>query len=124
VSISFVYIFIASLFQLGWLYSTQRIDKKKIVLAFKRRQIRFWVKGLLPPLGYLSFGIANVVALTHAMQQLAPSMVYAMWTGLVIFFSALLDAGAGRMKLSWKRILFLTMVMGGTVGLNLLSRES
>jgi quaternary ammonium compound-resistance protein SugE len=90
--------------------------------ALKGRRLILTLKAVLPLIGYLFFGIANVVSLTHAMKSLAPSMVYAMWTGLVIFFSAVMDAGTGRMRLSLKRVFFLTLVMGGTVGLNLISR--
>ena len=91
-TLSFIYLLIAALLQLGWLYNIKQI-KKGIWKELKSKPF-FTAKKfelILPLILYLVFGILNVVFLTWSMKQIPPSIAYAVWTGVVIAAAAIID---------------------------------
>jgi len=95
------------------------IDRKKIA-SVKLKQI-FTTEALLaflPVLGYLVFGISNVVMLTKSMKTLPPSIAYALWSGLVIGFASLVDRLYFKQHFTWLQYFFLFCIAIGVAGLN------
>lgn len=115
----FLYLFIASIVQVMWLYNIKAIDRKKIA-SLKLHEI-FSKKALLaflPIFGYLIFGITNVILLTNAMKTLPPSIAYALWSGLVIGFASLVDRLCFKQTFTWLQYFFLFCIAIGVAGLN------
>src|SRR5688572_957629 len=91
-TLSFIYLLIAAILQVGWLYNMKRI--KKGMLKELRSKPYFTTKkfaSTLPIILYLAFGILNVIFLTWAMNNIPPSIAYAVWTGVVIAATAIID---------------------------------
>lgn len=118
--IAFIYLLIASLFQLAWLYNMKRI-KKGIITEIKKESF-FSIKTLktiLPIVLYVIFGISNVVFLTWSMNSIPPSIVYAIWTGIVIGAAAVIDQIISKKPIKPAKIIFIAMILIGILGLRL-----
>ena len=123
-TLSALYIVVAALFQTGWLLATKALSKDALKNAF-RTGISFkerW-RGLWPPLAYLSTGIGNIAFLTLSMEQIPSSVVYAMWTGVVMIFAAGTDRLLFNKRFNRKQYVYLAMVLTGAAGLNFLSKS-
>lgn len=68
----------------------------------------------------LGFG-ASFLFLAQAMKTLPMGTAYAIWTGIGAAGGALLGMFVHGESRDWKRILFITMVLGAAVGLKLVS---
>jgi quaternary ammonium compound-resistance protein SugE len=120
-----VYIFVASVAQLGWLHAARNIHLSNLKLAFKLDSgagFLYRLKLASPVLFYLILGIINVACLTLAMKDMPSGWVYAIWTGMVVFWAVLFDRFILKKRQSVRKWLFLALVILGTVGLNILGR--
>ena len=119
-TIAFTYLLIAAMFQLAWLYNIKHL-KKGIVAEIKKKPIFSFktFKALLPISLYVVFGISNVVFLTWSMNTIPPSIVYAIWTGLVIGAAAIIDQVISKKPIKPSKIIFITMILIGILGLRL-----
>jgi multidrug transporter EmrE-like cation transporter len=124
VTLSAFYIVVAALFQTGWLLATKALSKDALKNAFRSGvAIKERWLGLWPPLAYLSTGIGNIAFLTLSMERLPSSVVYAMWTGVVMIFAAGTDRLLFNKRLNRKQYVYLAMVLAGAAGLNFLSKS-
>lgn len=78
----------------------------------------FW-KAILPIFLYILFSISNIVFLTMAMHDIPASIAYAVWTGLVIAVSTVIDQLVLKNGFNWLKYLFLLMITLGIIGLKL-----
>ncbi len=88
-------------------------------LKAKPFQLLDKIKILLPIILYLVFGISNVVFLTWSMQDIPPSIAYAIWTGLVLAAATVIDQIRSKKKLHYTKIIFIIIILIGIVGLRL-----
>jgi quaternary ammonium compound-resistance protein SugE len=119
-TVSFIYLLVASVFQLAWLYNMKRI-KKGIWASLKKGPV-FSLKTLqtlLPIFLYLVFGISNVVFLTWSMQTIPSAIAYAIWTGIVIGAAAIIDQLISKKPLQPAKVIFIGMILLGIIGLRL-----
>ncbi len=115
----FLFLLLASIVQLGWLYNMKAINRKKIA-SIKRNQL-FTRKTLiivLPIVGYFVFGISNVIFLSISMKTFPPSIAYALWSGLVIGLASLVDRLYFKHHFTWIQYFFLFCIGLGVAGLN------
>jgi quaternary ammonium compound-resistance protein SugE len=112
-TLAFIYLFIATAFQLGWLYNMKRM-KKGIWKEIKRSP-----KAILPLILYLVFSFSNVVFLAMAMKHIPEAVAYAIWSGIVIGISAMIDQLVSKKPLKPAMIIFVLMILLGVVGLRL-----
>lgn len=68
----------------------------------------------------LGFG-ASFIFLAYAMRTLPMSTAYAVWTGIGASGGAILGMLIYGESKDWRRIVFISMVLGGAVGLKLIS---
>lgn len=119
-TIHFAYLLIASLFQVCWLYNIKAIDKNKLkLIRFRNLFTKPSLLALLPILGYLAFGISNVVFFTLAMDKIHPSTAYAIWTGVVLALASLIDKFYFGQRIGILQYIFLLMIATGVVGLKI-----
>lgn len=119
-TLSFIYLLIASVLQLGWLYNMKRL-KKGIWKELKTKPFHLYKKLLivLPVILYLVFGISNVIFLTWSMQNIPPSIAYAVWTGLVIVAATIIDQIYSRKRMNSGKWIFIVIILIGIIGLRL-----
>ena len=115
---AFFYLIIAATFQVAWLYNVKGLKKEKL------KQVRLSnffsaasLKALLPLVLYIVFGLSNVVFLTWAMKDIPPSLVYAIWTGLVIGSATLIDRWVFKQEASFLTYIFIACITAGIIGL-------
>jgi paired small multidrug resistance pump len=68
----------------------------------------------------LGFG-ASFLFLAYAMKSLPMGTAYAIWTGIGASGGAILGMLLYRESKDWKRLVFITMVLGAAIGLKLVS---
>ncbi len=68
----------------------------------------------------LGFG-ASFIFLAHAIKTLPMGTAYAIWTGIGASGGAILGMFFYGESKDWKRIVFITMILGGAIGLKLIS---
>lgn len=92
-NIAWIYLFVAALMEMLWLVSLKYMKMKEI------KQI-VWaefflhtagIKTLWPLIGYLVFGLLNVVFISYAMKTIPMSIAFAVWMALALFGSACID---------------------------------
>jgi multidrug transporter EmrE-like cation transporter len=120
---SYVYLLIAAVFQLAWLYNTKRIKKG----IWKELQQGSFIsvknlKAILPIVLYIVFSIANIVFLTWAMKSIPASITYAIWTGIVIAGSTIIDQLLEKKAFNPVKYIFILMIVIGIIGLKLATK--
>ena len=117
--IAWVYLFIASCFEVCWIFSLKMLDMKKI------GQIRFstvfsdpkpW-EALLPLLGYIAFGLGNIYFFSQSMKTIQASTAFAVWMGLALIFSKAVDVLVFKQAYNTQQLIFTFVVLVGIIGL-------
>ena len=118
--VSFLYLFLASAFQLAWLYNMKRI-RKGIWKELRSRPFfsPATFKTISPLLLYLVFSISNVVLLTMSMEEIPPSVAYAIWTGIVIGVAAVIDQVMAKKPMKISTVGFILLILLGIIGLRI-----
>jgi len=118
-----LYLLIASFFEVCWLYSLKLIDLKKIKSIpvkdyFSSSEI--WMN-ILPVIGYIAFGIGNIIFFSLAMRRLPASTAFAVWLGVAMAAAKVVDIAVFKEPYSGMQILFILLILTGIVGLRMSS---
>lgn len=115
---AWIYIIIAALFEAAWTYC---------VKFFKLSDFKLLTWGnfytwngiiiLTPITGYLVFGLLNAWFFSMAIKVIPTGMAFAAWTGASIIALKLCDVLFFHEAITWPEMLFITMIMGGIMGL-------
>jgi quaternary ammonium compound-resistance protein SugE len=117
-TLSFIYLAIAALLQVGWLYNIKQI-KKGIWKEIKTSPLSRKFELILPIILYVTLGVLNVIFLTWSMNQIPPSIAYSVWTGIVIAAAAIIDQIILKKPMRLSKIIFILMILAGIIGLKL-----
>ena len=101
-----VYVAIAALFQVAWVFSLKRTDG-----------LNRW----LPLAGYLLFGLGSAVFLSMAMKLIPMGTAYAAWMGLSIVGATVVDVAFLHEPFNAFRIACAALIVAGACGLSLTS---
>lgn len=101
-----VYVVLASLFQVAWVFSLKRTDG-----------LHRW----LPLAGYLVFGLGSAVFLSMAMKLIPMGTAYAAWMGLSIVGATVVDVAFLHEPFNAFRIACAALIVAGACGLSLTS---
>lgn len=119
-TLSFLYILLGSIFQLGWLYNIKQLRKDRFKgLTFFKVFSAHGFKVITPVILYIFLGIGNILFLTLSMKSLPASVTYAIWTGLVIAASSIIDILIEKKGINLARIICILMIGVGIIGLRL-----
>lgn len=88
-----------------------------VLMINKLHKDRSWQSLVLLILG---FG-ASFLFLAHAMETLPMGTAYAVWTGIGASGGAILGMVLYGESKDWKRVIFITMILGAAIGLKLIS---
>jgi len=111
----------AAVFEALWLISLKYLDMKKLS-SFKWVKFESWEESLatvLPFLGYLCFGLANVICFSLATKKIPMSVAFAVWLAVALIITTTLDLTLFDESYSWKQLLFIVMILVGVVGLKM-----
>ncbi len=82
-----LYLFIASLFEIGWIFSLKKLsfaEIKKISFQAIAQHPTDNLVALLPLVGYVGFGLANIYFFSLAMKEIPASTAFAIWMGVTL----------------------------------------
>lgn len=100
------YLVIAGLFEIGW----------AIGLKYTKGFTKFW-----PTVGTVVAMLASFIFLSVALKTLPIGTAYAVWTGIGAAGTAILGMCLFGESHDWLRLLCLTLIVSGIVGLKLVS---
>lgn len=75
----------------------------------------WWV--LLPAIGYVAFGVGNVIFFSKALAQIPAATAFAIWMGMALVGIKLVDTLVLKEPFSLWHILYIGCVLVGIVGL-------
>lgn len=114
---------IASGFEVCWIYSLKFIEFKKIVatpfLKLFSEKASFML--LLPAVGYVLFGVGNIIFFSKAMKEISPSVSYAVWTALALIGIKAVDVFVFHELFTPVQMLFTALILIGIIGLKVYS---
>lgn len=110
---------LAACFETAWLFSLKNIRFDRIKTLWKQGEMITATGGLavLPVLGYVVFGLANVYFFSLAQRQIVSTTAFAVWTALSLLLIKLSDTVFFRQGWSWPELFFLLLIAVGIIGL-------
>jgi quaternary ammonium compound-resistance protein SugE len=117
--IAWVYLFIASCFEVCWIYSLKWLDMKaigRIKFATIFSDPKPW-EALLPLVGYIAFGLGNIYFFSQSMKTIQASTAFAVWMGLALVFSKAVDILVFKEAYTIQQLAFTFVVLVGIIGL-------
>ena len=116
---AWLYLFLASCLEVCWIYTLKVLDMKKILQikpASLFSDVDSWV-ALLPLIGYIVFGLANVMAISKAMKYIPAATAFAVWMGLALVATKIMDVFYFKQAYNYQQILFTDLILIGVIGL-------
>jgi quaternary ammonium compound-resistance protein SugE len=72
---------------------------------------------LLPFIGYVLFGLANIYFFSTAIKQIPTAMAFAVWTATTLVFLKVSELIFFQQRISWTEVFFMLLIMVGILGL-------
>ena len=114
-----LFILIAAVSESGWIYSLKFIELKKI-LALRPALLIADIsqgKALIPLALYILFGIGNIYFFSLAMKSIPAPIAFAVWMGMAIVFTNLLDVFVFHQSYNLQQFFFTVLLLVGIAGL-------
>lgn len=112
------FLIIASCMEVCWTFTLKLLDMKSI---FRIRPSNFFTPesgaAILPLIGYIVFGLLNILAITRAMKDIPAGTAFAVWMGLAMVMIKIVDIVYFKQPWSSMQIVFTSLVLIGIVGL-------
>ena len=116
---AWLYLFFASLFEIGWTFSVKFLDVKKVLaipwLHFFATRQNFYT--LAPLLGYIFLGIGNIVFFSMALKQIPASTAMAVWLGVALIGVKLVDMFVFKQPYNFLQFFYFALIIVGVIGL-------
>jgi quaternary ammonium compound-resistance protein SugE len=74
---------------------------------------------LLPFVGYILFGLANIYLFSTAIKQIPTAMAFAVWTATTLIFLKVSELVFFHQRISWTEAFFMLLIMVGILGLKI-----
>lgn len=116
---AWLYLFIAAAFESAWTFSLKfmRFSEIKTLRFNNFYKATEGLPILVPFLGYILFGIANIYFFSLAIKQVPTATAYAVWTAVTLVLIKLAEVTIFKQKISFLEIFFMLMIMTGILGL-------
>jgi len=116
---AWVYLFIASCLEVCWIYTLKVLDMKKITEikpSTLSTESAPWL-ALLPLIGYIVFGLSNVICISKAMKTIPAGTAFAVWMGLALVATKAIDILYFKQAYNAQQLVFIFLILVGIVGL-------
>lgn len=114
-----IFLGVAALFETAWTYCLKYMKFSDLKLlrwhTFYRADMGLPILG--PFLGYIVFGIANIVLFSNAIKVIPTPTAFAVWTALTLILIKLVDILYFRTGWSLTEAFFLLLITAGIIGL-------
>jgi|SRR5882757_4113024 len=116
---AWVYLVVASLFEIFWTFSLKFMNVKRLrtiswhSFFFRRENWEI----LAPFACYVIFGIGNVIFFSMAMKQIPASTALAVWMGLTLLGAKLAEIYFFKQPSDVYQFIYMSLILAGIVGL-------
>ncbi len=120
---SWLYVLIASLCEICWMYCLKYF-KWRDLYSFRFNHLLLSKANLLllvPGFGYVLFGVGNIVFFSKAMHGISASKAFAIWMGVALIGSKLVDSFLLKEAVTPMQLVFLGLILIGVVGLKMVN---
>lgn len=123
---SWIYLIIASLLEVCWIYCIKFLkwaDLLKINLLKPSLIKTEYLYNLGAFVGYVVFGIGNIIFLSLSMKTIPASAAYAAWMAIALVVAKISDIAIFKEPFSYSQVLFIIIIIIGVVGLKFTSNN-
>ncbi|HEY4060611.1 MAG TPA: SMR family transporter [Puia sp.] len=116
---AWIYLLIASLFEIAWTFSVKFMDVKGL-RALQWRALFSQGSGwavLAPFAGYVVFGVGNIVFFSLAMKDIPASTALAVWMGVTLIGVKLAEMSFLKQPYDLYQFFYMALILIGIVGL-------
>jgi len=116
---AWLYLLIASVMEVCWNYSLKYTSVAKIK-ALDWSQFFASSTGimtLLPAIGYVGFGVANVFFFSKALNVIPASTAFAIWMGMALVGIKIVDTLVLKEAFHWVHVFYIGCILVGIIGL-------
>ncbi|RZK25116.1 MAG: hypothetical protein EOO63_16475 [Hymenobacter sp.] len=116
---AWLYLFLASIMEVCWNYSLKYTSVAKIK-AIDWSQFFTSSAGiltLLPAIGYVGFGVANVFFFSKALNVIPASTAFAIWMGIALVGIKIVDTLVLKEAFQWAHVFYIGCILVGIIGL-------
>ena len=118
---AWIYLIIASVFEVAWIYSVKFMDFRKLlklsIAEVFTERAGFYV--LIPVLGYVIFGVGNIILFSKAMKTIPAAIAYATWMSVALIFVKITDVAIFKQPVTFLQVIFILFILVGVVGLKI-----
>ena len=118
---AWIFLVLAALCETAWTFCL-KFMKFSDLKTLRFTNFYLWHGGLpvlLPFVGYLAFGIANITLFSFAMKHIPVATAFAVWTATTLVFVKLAELMFFKQSISLMEIFFMTLIMVGILGLKI-----
>lgn len=118
-TIHWFYLFLAAILEVCWIYSVKFLDFKKVMnITWKNLfSDSSQFAPLIPLIGYLFFGLTNIILFSFAMRKIPASTAFAVWMALALVGAKIVEVAWFKESFSWANLFFVVLILVGIVGL-------
>lgn len=116
---AWLYLLLASVMEVCWNYSLKYTSIAKI-RAIDWSQFFASSAGITtlgPAIGYVAFGVANVIFFSKALNVIPASTAFAIWMGLALVGIKIVDTLVLKEAFQWVHVLYIGFILAGIIGL-------
>ena len=116
---AWLYLLLASVMEVCWNYSLKYTSIAKL-RALDWSHFFAGPAGwqtLAPAVGYVAFGIANVICFSKALNVIPASTAFAIWMGLALVGIKIVDTLVLKEAFQWVHVLYIGFILVGIIGL-------
>lgn len=115
-----IYLFLASCFEIAWIYSLKVANFKDLFVHRRYSLLLDWRNNLAIG-GYIIFGLGNIFFFSLAMKHIPSSNAYAVWVGITLIGLTLIDGLYLKQHINYIHILSILFIFAGIIGLKIFS---
>jgi len=116
---AWLYLFLASIMEVCWNYSLKytSVAKIKAIDWSHFFTASAGVMTLLPAIGYVGFGVANVFFFSKALNVIPASTAFAIWMGIALVGIKIVDTLVLKEAFQWVHVFYIGCILVGIIGL-------
>ncbi|GGA90453.1 DMT family transporter [Puia dinghuensis] len=116
---AWIYLFVASVFEIAWTFSLRFMDVSELKKVQWRAAFNHWSPWAIvgPFAGYIVFGLGNIYFFSLAMKEIPASTALAVWMGTALIGVKLAEMIFLKAPFEWQQFFFMGLILVGIVGL-------
>lgn len=118
---AWIYLVLAATCETAWTFCL-KFMRLKDLKALSFSNFYKWNEGLpflLPLIGYILFGLANIYFFSNAIKHLPMATAFAVWTATTLVLLKISEVAFFHQRISWAEVFFMFLIMSGILGLKI-----